>query len=163
MPPTTRRPEGTPHSRRTEYIIEQLRRRVRPEDVVVFSQHAVKMGEQHSLRLPADAKDFPRVVRRLRNRESGAVGWNLDLVELGLQTWHPAQDEKEITITTEVPTLLQPHDHLQALYMRPKSPADLVFLMDAIPKLDAMSDQERHAAINYIRDRYYPGRGMADV
>jgi hypothetical protein len=163
MPPFTKRTEGTPHSRRVEYVSEKLRRKVRYAEVVPFTQHVLEEGRSRDMRLP-DGKNFSNTIRRLYKRQAGAHGWCLDLVELGLDTWVPVKTPPEPEpeeVELDIPEPVE----VGVIYSLPKTPADLKFLMDAIPKLDAMTEQERRAAINYIQNRYmlYPGRGMADA
>jgi len=138
----------------------------------MFANHALEQAKISDLKLPANEKDFAATVRRVRKNE-GATGWMLDIIEAGLRDWKAfrgiSPDEDVDCTTFPGAGVISPDDddtlkgdqrtgevvgRLEAV-LNGTVPADLEFLIDAVPKLDAMSQDQRHAAINYIRDRYF--------
>lgn len=157
MPPTTKKPEGTAHSRRVEYLRDVFRNSVTEKGIADFARHCMKVGAEMGLRVPD--KDL-YLMTRLRNfytGKTGGNGWTLDLIEAGLLKWNSpkisANGNGEILPEASKPTpaFLNP----SVPPVKPAVPADISFLMESVPKLDAMTHRERHAAINYIRDRYF--------
>jgi len=146
MPPSTKRPNGTAHSRRKAYLAERVLAEVREDEIKMFANHCLVVARQLGLRLPSQDKDVPQVIRRMRGQEGGAGnGWMLDIVEAGLSSW-----ARPKPMAATVPK----HQHEQPEISEESSPSDIEILADLVPKLERLQEQERFALINYLVDRF---------
>lgn len=172
MPPRTKNPEGTAYSRRKEYLRDQLRQRVPHTEIDNFVAHTLKVAEDSGMRMPANRADFARRIGFFRSTNGpdavGLSGWSLDVLEAGLVRWDAKPVKLSVAETNEAmiddeARIPVPDFDPTVPPERPPAPLDLLWLMEAVPALDAMPEVQRHSALNYLRDRYYSGRGMTDA
>jgi hypothetical protein len=153
MPPSTKHPNGTAHSRRKAYLAERVLAEVREDEIKAFAKHCIVVAKQLGLRLPRQDKDVSQVITRMRGQKGGAGhGWMLDIVEAGLSNWAAPKAATVEKHWDQPPELANKTD--TTLVREESVPSDIEILADLVPKLERLQEQERFALINYLADRF---------